>query len=75
MSLVILPECKMDSPYGEYKQQYFFSGEHEIKNVPNLPDVIMVIKVKDNKGNTYQEIIGDYYKYDYWINKIENNEI
>ncbi len=66
-----IPEFKLDSPYGEYKQQYYFSGEHEIKNVSKLPNVVMVIKVKDNKGNTYQEIIGEYYN-DYWMNKIEN---
>lgn len=69
-----IPEYDIASEYGEYKQQYSFSGKHEIKDVPNLPNVVMVIKVKDNKGNTYQEIIGEYYN-DYWINKIENKEI
>lgn len=60
------------SSIGEYKQQYFFSGKHEIKDVPNMLDIIMVIKVKDNLGNIYQKIIGDYHKYDYWVNKIKD---
>lgn len=59
-------EREIKNSIGIYKQEYFFSGKYEFKDIEDMPDIIMIVKVKDNKGNTYQEIIGHYYEYDSW---------
>lgn len=56
-------EAIIEEKRSEYKREYFFSGEHEIVGESEMPDVILLIKVKDNKDNTYKGIAGDYYHY------------
>lgn len=41
------------------ERKHFFSGKYEIKGESNLSEILFVIKVRDNKGNTYQQFMGD----------------
>lgn len=58
-----------------YTRQLTFNGKYIIKDLEEMPDFVMLIKVKDNQGNTYTKLIGDYYSYSSWLKKLQSGEI
>ncbi len=64
-----IPERAVHDITNEFERKYFFSGKYEIEGEPEFPDMILVIKAKDNKGNTCEKMIGDFYDYDEMIEK------
>lgn len=59
----------------ESEQEYFYSGTYEYKSEnENIQDLKLVVKVKDNKGNSYIEPIGLFTEEEYEILLNEKQE-
>ncbi|MFA5528070.1 MAG: hypothetical protein WC996_05590 [Peptostreptococcales bacterium] len=62
-----IPESAISTFHpAEYERKHFFSGRYAIKGIQNFDfsGIVFHIQVKDNKGNTYHEFMGEG-PYDY----------
>lgn len=55
-----IPEIAMDDMMIEFEKKYFFSGKFDIEGETEFPDIVLLVKVKDSKGNSYKQMFGDY---------------
>lgn len=54
-----IPEIAANEYRAEFERKHFFSGIFEMNGESDFSQISLVITVKDNKGHTYQKIVGD----------------
>lgn len=54
-----IPEFAVREHMIEFEDNHFFSGKYEIKEKKDFSGILFHIQVKDNKGNTYHEFMGN----------------